>query len=57
MIELFQVMVWATQLGFPLDNPFNIPLNPFDPRVNMNGWIWSTASSSQIVARISWNVR
>ena len=34
-----------------------MPLNPFEPRVNMNGWSCSTASRSQTVARTSWNVR
>ena len=34
-----------------------MPLKPFDPGVNMNGWSCSTASSSQRVARRSWNVR
>ena len=54
---LSKVMVWATQLGFPLESPSSIPLKPLDPRVNLKGSIWSTASSSQMVDKISWNVR
>ncbi len=37
--------------GFPAANPLSMPLNPFDPRVNMKGWSWRTASSSQTVAK------
>ena len=43
--------------GFPAARPFSMPLNPLDPRVNMNGWSWSAASSSQTVARTSRKVR
>ena len=50
-------MVWATQLGLPAAIPLSMPLKPLDPRVNMNGWICSTASSSHTVASTSWNVR
>ena len=34
-----------------------MPLKPFDPRVNMNGWSCRTASRSRTVARTRWKVR
>lgn len=43
--------------GFPAASPLSMPLNPFDPRVNMKGWSWSAASSSHTVARTSRKVR
>ena len=55
--EAFHLIVSATQPGFPLAKPCNMPLNPLDPPVNMNGCICRTASRSHTVASVSWNVR
>ena len=43
--------------GFPAASPLSMPLNPLDPRVNMNGWSCSAASSSHTVAKTSRKVR
>ena len=55
--EAFQVIECAIHPGFPAAVELSMPLNPFAPRVNMNGWSCRTASRSQTVASTSWNVR
>ena len=55
--DAFQVIECATQLGLLAARLLSMPLKPFDPRVNMNGCSWRTASRSQTVARTSWKVR
>jgi hypothetical protein len=51
--EAFQVIECSTQPGLPAAMLLSMPLNPFDPRVNMNGWSCSTASRSHTVAKTS----
>ena len=51
--EAFQVIECLIQLGLPAATELSMPLNPFGPRVNKNGWSWSTASRSHTVASTS----